>query len=79
MIDPINQKLQVVNDKLSGPYIWVTIDQIERVQKILQDNDIPHWVDHHAVSVDGGPFLTVININQKCDPNRVQAFLDAAG
>jgi hypothetical protein len=42
------------------------------------ENDVPHGVDHHAVSVDGCPAVTVINLGRRVDSRRVQDLLNAA-
>jgi hypothetical protein len=42
------------------------------------ENEVPHWVEHHAISVDGRPTVTVINLGRKVDSPRVQEMLDAA-
>jgi hypothetical protein len=70
--------IQVSTDGTSGPYIMVPVELLEKVRKLLVDNDIPHWVDHIAVSVDGRPAVTVINLGRRVDSLRVQDLLDAA-
>ena len=70
--------IQVSTDGTSGPYIMVSVELLEKVRKLLVENDVPHWVDHHAVSVDGRPAVTVINLYRKVDPRPVQELLDAA-
>jgi hypothetical protein len=54
----------------------VPADQLDQVRKLLDANDIPHWVEHNAISVDGRPAVVVINLGKKTDPRRVQALLD---
>lgn len=77
MIDSSTRKpIRVLTDGTSGPYVMVPVDQLDQVRKLLHANDIPHWVDHHAVSVDGRPAVAVINLGKKTDPRRVQALLD---
>ena len=56
----------------------VSVALLERVRKLLLENDVPHWVDHHAISVDGRPAVTVINLGQRADSRQVQQLLDAA-
>jgi hypothetical protein len=56
----------------------VPVDLLEKVRKLLVENDIPHWVDHNAISVDGRPAVTVINLGRGADSRRVQELLDAA-
>jgi hypothetical protein len=70
--------IRVSTDAASGPYIMVPVEVLEKVRKLLVDNDIPHWVDHIAVSVDGRPAVTVINLGRQVDSRRVQDLLDAA-
>lgn len=56
----------------------VPVDQVDQVRKLLDANDVPHWLDHNAISVDGRPAVVVINLGKKIDSHRVQALLDAA-
>ena len=56
----------------------VSVDQLDQVRKLLVDNDIPHWADHNAISVDGRPAVVVVNLGKRSDLSRVQAILDAA-
>ncbi len=67
-----HQPIRVSSGGTSGPYIWVSIQLLEKVRKILVENDIPHWVEHHAISVDGRPAVTVINLGRKVDSRQVQ-------
>jgi hypothetical protein len=70
--------IRVSTDGTSGPYIMVPVELLEKVRKLLVENDIPHWVDHNAISVDGRPAVTVINLGRGADSRRVQDLLDAA-
>jgi hypothetical protein len=77
MIDSSTRKrIRVSTDGTSGPYVMVPVDQLDQVRKLLHANDIPHWVDHNAISVDGRPAIVVINLGRKADPCRIQALLD---
>ena len=79
MVDPGTQKpFHVRTDALGEAYIKVSVNGLECLRKLLEDNAIRHWVDHHAVSVDGGPSMTVIWLHRKTDPTPVQALLDNA-
>ena len=79
MTDTANRRpIRVSTDGASGPYIMVSVELLEKVRKILVENDVPHWVDHHAISVDGRPAVIVINLGRKADSHRVQGLLDAA-
>jgi hypothetical protein len=80
MIDTRNGKrLQVLDGGAGGPYIRITLDQLDEVRKVLDQEDIPYWVDSMAVSIDGKPAVTVINLGLNNDQGRVQAILDKAG
>ena len=70
--------IRVSTEGTSGPYIMVPVELLDRIRKLLVENDVPHWVDHNAISVDGRPAVTVINLGRKVDSRRVQELLDAA-
>jgi len=63
-------------DGTSGPYVIVPVGQLDQVRKILQDNDIPHWADHNAISIDGRSAVIAVNLGRGIDPRRTQALLD---
>lgn len=56
----------------------VSVQLLEKVRKLLVENDVPHWVDHYAILVDGRPAVTVISLDRRTDSRRVQDLLDAA-
>jgi hypothetical protein len=56
----------------------LSVELLEKVRKLLVENGIPHWVDHHRISVDGRPAVTMIYLGRKVDSRRVQDLLDAA-
>jgi hypothetical protein len=55
----------------------VSVEVLEKVRKLLMENDVPHSVDHLAISVDGRPAVTVVSLGRKVDSRRVQDLLDA--
>jgi len=69
--------IRVSTESTSGPYIMVSVEILEKVQKLLVENNVPHWVEHNAISVDGRPAVTVINLGRKVDSRQVQDLLDA--
>ncbi len=75
---PNRRPIKVTTDGKSGAYIMVSVDLLEKVRQVLGKNEIPHWVDHNEISVDGRPAVTVINLGRKADPRAVQDLLDAA-
>ncbi len=77
MIDEAtNQPLQVETHELAGASIDVSLDMSDKVQKLLQKHDVPHWVTHLAISVDGSPMMVVIHLRRKVNPQAVQELLD---
>ncbi len=79
MIDKTTQEpLYVSKDGNAGPYIMIPVDQIEGVCAILDANSIQYWVDHGAISLDGKPEITVVNLGYDTDHILVQEILDKA-
>jgi hypothetical protein len=79
MIDTCKGKrLQVLDGGAGGPYIELTVNQLSEVRKLLDRNEIPYWVDSVAISIDGKPAVTVINLGFDIDVAQVQAILDVA-
>ncbi|MHB1556944.1 MAG: hypothetical protein ACYC61_05645 [Isosphaeraceae bacterium] len=78
MTDTATQQPIRVSDSEVGPYIDLPVASLEMVRKLLQENNIPHWVDHYAISVDGRPPVTVIYLGKAVDSRHVQELLDAA-
>lgn len=80
MIDSTTkQPLYVSTDGDTGPYIMVPVQQIDDVRSLLDANAVPYWVDEEAISLDGKPEVTVVNLGRGADPGTVQAILDNAG
>ena len=79
MIDVSTKKpLYVSTDGDSGPYIMVPVQQIDDVCTLLDSNSIPYWVDEDAISLDGQPEVTVVNLGHASDAASIQKILDAA-
>ena len=79
MIDVSTKKpLYVSTDGDAGPYIMVPVQQLDHVRTLLDAKNIPYWVDEDAISLDGKPEVTVINLRLGCDAASVQDILDNA-
>jgi len=77
MIDAITERpLSVSTDGNSGPYIMVPVSQLEELRLLLDGNGVPYWVDQEAISLDGRPEVTVVNLGSDTDPNAIQKLLD---
>ena len=79
MIDvSTKQPLYVSTDGDAGPYIMAPVQQIDDVRTLLDSNNIPYWVDEDAISLDGKPEVTVVNLGHGSDAATVQNILDNA-
>ncbi len=78
MIDTTTHKpLLVSTDGEAGPYIMVPEAQLEKVRALLDTNEVSYWVDEEAISLDGKPEITVINLGHRTDPERIQHLLNS--
>ena len=78
MTDATTQNpLHVSTDGTAGPYIMIPLSQLEEVKRLLDDRRIRYWVEENAISLDGAPYVAVINLGREGDANAVQAILDS--
>ena len=79
MMDASTQKpLHVSVDGNAGPYIMVPVQQIGDLCTLLDAHNISYWVDEDAISIDGKPEVTVVNLRPGTDAATVQSILDSA-
>lgn len=71
------QPLTVSTASTVGPYIVILVSQLNAVRQLLKDHDIPHTVDELAISLDGEPEETIIDLGRTGDAKRVQQILDS--
>lgn len=77
MIDiATKQKIRVKSDGDAGAYIMVPVDQLEEVTSVLEEAKITFWVDREAISLNGKPAVTVINLSRNAETDRIQCLLD---
>ena len=69
--------LRVLIDGTAGPYIMVPVSQLDEVRQLLDSRRIGYWVEENAISLDGAPYVTVINLGRAGDAAAVQAVLDS--
>jgi hypothetical protein len=60
------------------PFVEVTVSQLPEVQALLDKHHVRYWVDEDAISLNGEPEVTVINLSRGTDPAAVQRILDDA-
>lgn len=78
MTDATTKKpLRVSTEGTAGPYIRLPVSQLEEVRRLLDGHSIRYWVNENAISWDGGPYFTVINLGREGDAAAVQAILDS--
>jgi hypothetical protein len=77
MTDFTTQKpLRVRTEGTAGPYIRVAMSQLDEVRKMLDSRGIRYWVSELAISWDGAPEVTTVNLGRGGDAAAVQAILD---
>jgi hypothetical protein len=72
------QPLYVSTDGTAGPYIMVPVAQLEEVKRLLDGHRVRYWVEENAISLDAGPYISVINLGREGNASAVQAILDEA-
>ena len=71
------ERIEVSVDGIAGPYIIIPLDQLERVETLLKSNSVGYWVDSGAISLDGSPYYSIVNLGRQGDGDFVQQLLDA--
>ena len=64
---------------MAGPYLMVSVPQLDAVLAVLDRHKVRYWVDADAISLDNEPAITVINFGRTGEAARIQAILDEAG
>ena len=78
MTDATTKKpLHVSADGTAGPYITVPESQLDEVCRLLDAKRVPYRVDEYAISLDGEPEVSFINLGRGVDSKAVQGFLDS--
>lgn len=80
MTDVATQKpLYVSTGGTAGPYIILSVNQLDEVRRILDDNQIGYWVEENVISLNGGPEIAVMNFGRGGNATAIQALLDSSG
>src|SRR5208337_1521311 len=80
MIDEMTKdNLRVSPDGIAGPYLMVSVTQLDAVLAVLNRHKVRYWVDADAISLDNEPAIAVINFGRSGEAVRIQAILDEAG
>lgn len=79
MIDvATNEPVKVQMAIESGPYLRISMAQLDKARAVLDAAGIKYWVASYHTSVNGSPPMTWVWINAKTDPQLAQARLDEA-
>jgi hypothetical protein len=79
MIDvTTNKPLRVSTEGTAGPYIRLPFNQLDEVRRLLDGSSVRHWVSENVISLNGGPYIAVVNLGREGDAAAVQAILDSA-
>jgi hypothetical protein len=70
------EPLYVSTDGTAGPYIMVPVSRLDAVRQLLKEHQIPCSVDELAISLDGEPEVTVVDLGRRGDAKKVQQILD---
>lgn len=60
--------IRVSADETVGPSVTVPVTQLDLVRSLLAANHVRFWVDHHAISIDEKPPVTVVNLARGTAP-----------
>ncbi len=73
-----SKPLRVSADGTAGPYLMLPLDDVVRVKVLLDAHGIYHSVEEDAISIDGSPYITVIDFGLEADADRIQSIFDSA-
>jgi hypothetical protein len=61
MIDVATKKpLRVETDRTVGPYMRVSVPQLDAIRQLLERYKIGFRIDEHAISINEGPEMTYV-------------------
>ena len=79
MTDTTTKKpLRVSGNGKYRPYIRLPLSQVDEVRRLLDSHGISHALEEDAISMDGGPYIAVIDFGREADAAAIQAILDSS-
>jgi hypothetical protein len=80
MIDVTTKKpLRVTPDESAGPYIRLSLAQVDAIRRLFDSHGVRYWVSENAISLNNGPYMTIVNLGRGGDADAVQTLLDTVG
>jgi hypothetical protein len=77
VIDTVHRKpIKVETNWGVEPYIDVPLEQLNEVRALLDANQVSYWVDEEVLSIDGGPEIALVTLDEHTDAAMVQRLLD---
>jgi len=70
------EPVRVLTGGTAGPYMMIPVDQLESIQQTLTQNGIRFWMDDNALSINGSPYIALINLGREANAIAIQAILD---
>jgi hypothetical protein len=72
-----NSQAQVTAYPTGWPYIMAPVDELTSIRKVLDEHRVRYWMDEMSISVNGQPFVSVINFPRHANAEEIQALLNA--
>jgi hypothetical protein len=72
-----NRPVKIIPHETAGPYIRISMGQLESARSFLKANGVDFWVRHGAFSFNDGRYFKEIYLSKKTDAPAVQALLDS--
>ncbi len=77
MIDSLTKRpIKVSDDEDAEPYIFVQLDQLDLVKKLLEEAGHDFYVEEDAISFNGQPYTSVVELRHRADVTAIQKLLD---
>ena len=77
MIDTVHRKpIKVETNWGVESYIDVPLEQLNGVKALLDANQVSYWVDEEVLSIDDGPEIALVMLDEHTDVEMVQRLLD---
>jgi hypothetical protein len=71
------QPLYVSTHGTAGSYIMVPVSQLDDLRRLLDQHGVCYSVDEYAISLNGAPEGTLVNLARGTDTKNVQMILDS--
>lgn len=78
MIEAIDGKpLRVLKYGTTAPFISTPVSRLEELCSLLTNHQIQHTIEANFISLNGGPEMAVVDLDEAADVAEIQAILDS--